>query len=525
MLFLEDNAFLASVCIFDSTIGIFPFYTTISVKLLSFCRNLCTKLRNQVLEDLKEFVNLITSSSSVVYRHCNTRKVSCARKWDRYDGIQKTLGPKFQQDDITARYSMNRRGFFTSPSTLANRTAPTAADFPHYEEKEFFKFKVLHRSSRSSARVGIIETPHGSIDTPGFVAVATNGALKAVDWNTADMAGLQLAFANTYHLMLHPGEGVIADAGGLHNFIGRKERPLITDSGGFQVFSLAYGTVHQELHSIKRAGSSNGVGKGSNLRSGNLVQKIDESGVKFRSYRDGKLLHLSPESSIEAQKKIGADIILPLDQLTPFHVDGQSLAQATNRSHRWEARSLKTHIENPKQQAIYGIVHGGPDLLLRQHSATYISSLPFDGIAIGGTMGRNHSEMINIFRSTIKHLQRDLRPIHVLGIADPISAPHLVSLGADTMDSCYATRVGRHGSLLTKNGIMRVAASINKTNYNVPAIESCDCHTCQNYSLAFLHHLVKSHEPLASTLCSLHNIHFMCKLFEEIRSKIKKNEL
>ena len=395
--------------------------------------------------------------------------------------------------------------------------------FPLFAENKSFRFKILHKSTKSSARLGLIETPHGTVETPGFVAVATNGALKAVDWSAANAAGLQLAFANTYHLLLHPGADAVAQAGGLHRFINRPNHPLITDSGGFQVFSLAHGTVHEELQSLKRARRLGTVGD--RHRKGNLVERVDESGVLFRSYRDGTRLLLSPESSIEAQKKLGADIILPLDQLTPFHVDEKELVQALDRSHRWEARSLLAHLEDPRHQAIYGIVHGGSDPTLRRRSALYVSDLPFDGLAIGGALGRTRKDMLDIIKHTMQCLKDDGRPVHVLGIADPFSATQLASMGIDTMDSCYATRVGRHGGLLTDQGTVKVAVGENKTKYGLPALESCDCHTCRHHSLGYLYHLVKSREPLAAALCSLHNIHFMCKMFEEIRNKIKRNEL
>jgi queuine tRNA-ribosyltransferase len=395
---------------------------------------------------------------------------------------------------------------------------PPASSFPPFAAKDYFRFKVLHESTISRARVCRIETPNGSIDTPGFVAVGTNAALKAVPFSWADASGLQLAFANTYHLLLHPGADVVAAAGGLHAFMGRPGRPLITDSGGFQVFSLAYGTVHDELHSLKRS-----AGGASLTRRGNLVQRIDEEGVVFKSYRDGTAMMLSPESSVAAQKKLGADIILPLDQLAPYHVDDRGLRIATARSHRWEARSLMAHLEDVKEQAMFGIVHGGSDLQLRAHSAMYVSSLPFDGTAIGGALGQHQAEMLSIVKASMALIPRD-KPVHVLGIADPKSSAALASLGVDTMDSCFATRVGRHGGLLTNDGTLRVAAGYNKHAHRSP-VNGCECITCRSHSLSYLHHLVKAREPLAATLISLHNIHFMCEHFRRLRERILRNEL
>ena len=197
------------------------------------------------------------------------------------------------------------------------------------------QFEVLHQSSKSRARVGRIHTPHGIIDTPGFVAVGTNGTLKSIDNEMVNQIGLQLMFCNTYHLMLQPGSEVVAKAGGLHKFINRKN-PIITDSGGFQVFSLAYGSVADELKS-----------KGTKKNDGSVL-KIDEDGVLFRSYRDGRKILLTPETSVKAQKDLGADIIIPFDELPPYHISSKRLIEALERTHRWEKRSLDEHLKKPQ---------------------------------------------------------------------------------------------------------------------------------------------------------------------------------
>ena len=379
---------------------------------------------------------------------------------------------------------------------------------------------MVHQSTKSAARVCRIETPHGIIETPGYVPVATNAALKAVDIHQADAIGCQLMFTNTYHLMLQPGAETIQEAGGIHKFTSRRpDRPFITDSGGFQVFSLAYGTVHEELnHSLKRSTTS--TSRASSTRQGNLVLKISEEGVTFRSYRDGTRMTLSPETSIAAQKAIGADIILPLDELPPYHISEEALAASVARSHRWEGRSLLAHLQQPLQQACYGIIHGGSNMDLRRHSASYISSLPFDGLAVGGALGRDSDELFTIMQATMGWLRpHDHRPIHVLGIADPHNIPKLAQLGCDTFDSCHATRVGRHGGLLTDNGILRVVAAGNK-NAHRPPVDGCACPTCSQHTLSYLHHLVKAKEPVAATLCSVHNISYMCTLMEKLRAAI-----
>jgi hypothetical protein len=212
------------------------------------------------------------------------------------------------------------------------------SDFPDwaYEPRSFFRFEILHESKKSGARVGRIHTPHGAVDTPGFVAVATNGALKAVDFRDADEAGQQLVFCNTYHLLLHPGSEIIRDAGGIHKFTNRNE-PFITDSGGFQVFSLAYGSVHEELSSkgeLKRARVKKGPAGKKGFRPeviGKDAVKVTEEGALFRSYRDGSKFMLTPETTVQAQKDIGADIIIPLDELPPYHIDRQVLSESVDR--------------------------------------------------------------------------------------------------------------------------------------------------------------------------------------------------
>ncbi len=239
-----------------------------------------------------------------------------------------------------------------------------------------FRFEILHVSQKSRARVGRIHTPHGIIDTPGFVAVGTNGTLKALDNHLVNEIGLQLMFCNTYHMMVQPGSHVVKAAGGLHNFI-QRTGPIITDSGGFQVFSLAYGSVADELK-----------GKGKRKSDGSVL-KITEEGVLFRSYRDGRKLLLTPETSIEAQKDLGADIIIPLDELPPYHIDPKALRDSLDRTHRWEKRSLEAHLRNPQNQAIYAVIHGGVDLALRKESCEFLTSLPFDGYAVGGSLGKN----------------------------------------------------------------------------------------------------------------------------------------
>lgn len=373
-----------------------------------------------------------------------------------------------------------------------------------------FKFEVIHQSTCSKARVGRIHTPHGVIDTPNFVAVGTNGTLKALSNVLVDEIGLQLMFCNTYHLLLQPGPEIVRQAGGLHPFINRK-LPLITDSGGFQVFSLAYGSVHDEL---KSKGKKKGDG---------CVLKIDEEGVIFRSYRDGRKIILTPESSIQTQKDLGADIIIPLDELPPYHIEKEDLKKSLARTHRWEKRSLETHLNNPKNQAIYAVVHGGVDPELRSLSAKTLTDMPFDGFAIGGSVGKNKQELKEVVAFT-RPLLPDDKPNHLLGIGDLSSLMELIPLGIDTFDSSYPTKAARHGLLLTRQGGLKIEQKKYSMQFE-PIEKECSCYTCQHYSLAYLHHLFKAKELTALSLATIHNLHFMVKTMAECRKRILEDAL
>lgn len=373
-----------------------------------------------------------------------------------------------------------------------------------------FFFEPIHSSKKSRARVGRIHTPHGIIDTPGFVGVGTNGTLKSIDSIATEEAGLQLMFCNTYHLMLQPGTEVVKNAGGLHKFMNRKN-PIITDSGGFQVFSLAYGSVADELKS-----------KGTKKTDGTVL-KITEDGVVFRSYRDGSKLELTPETSIQAQKNLGADIILCFDELPPYHIEERALKASLARTHRWEERSLKEHQKNPNSQALYAIIHGGIDEDLRKKSCDFLTNLPFDGYAVGGSLGKTKEEMRVMLSKTMPRLPLD-KPNHLLGIGDLESLSMCVPLGVDTFDSSYPTRAARHGFLLSKKGPVKVIKKAYAEAF-VPIEEDCTCSTCQNFTLAYIHHLFKAREATCLTLASIHNLHFMVKLMDSYREKILRDEI
>src|SRR3989338_5512336 len=373
------------------------------------------------------------------------------------------------------------------------------------------KFELIHQSKKSRASVGKIHTPHGIIDTPNFVSVGTNGSIKSLDSLTVENLGVQLLFCNTYHLILQPGSKLVQAAGGLHKFIHRTQ-PIITDSGGFQVFSLAYGSVANELKS-----------KGTKKTDGSVV-KITEDGVLFRSYRNGDKIFLTPESSIQAQKELGADIMVSFDELPPYHMDPKALELSLERTHRWEKRSLDAHLSHTNNQALYAVIHGGLDINLRKKSTEYLANLPFDGFGIGGSLGKNRPEMVDMLTQLMPCVPTE-RPNHLLGIGDLPSIQDCVPLGVDTFDSSYPTKAARHGTILT----------IQSTHFNVtrsrfalhlrPLVDDCTCHTCQNYTAAYIHHLFKAHEPTAMSLASVHNLHIMVQMMAEYRRRILEDKI
>ncbi|MDF2550353.1 MAG: tgt [Chlamydiales bacterium] len=366
-------------------------------------------------------------------------------------------------------------------------------------------FELLHQSKHSKARVGRLHTPHGIIDTPSFVAVGTNATVKALDSETVSALGTDLLFCNTYHLMLQPGTSVVREAGGLHRFMNRT-KPIITDSGGFQVFSLNYGSVASEL---KSSGQKKGEGH---------VLKISEDGVLFRSYRDGQKILLTPETSVLAQKDLGADLIIPFDELPPYHMPYEDLLKSLDRTHRWEKRSLEEHQKNPAGQRMYAVIHGGIDLELRKKSAEILSDLPFDGFAIGGSLGKNRQELFQVTNFTTDYLPPSA-PRHLLGIGDLESLNQCVLYGIDTFDSSYPTKCARHGVLLTDQGPLKVTRAGAATAFS-PPVEGCPCPTCSKYSLAYLCHLFKANESTAGVLASIHNIYYMNALMRQWRARI-----
>jgi len=253
------------------------------------------------------------------------------------------------------------------------------------------------------------------------------------------------------------------------------------------------------------------------------VLDINEEGVLFRSYRNGDQILLTPESSVAAQKDLGADIIIPLDELPPYHVSNCKLKESLDRTHRWEKRSLDTHLRNKNNQAMYGVIHGGVDKKMRKESCELLTKLDFDGFAVGGSLGKNRQEMFDLLDYMMPLLPED-KPNHLLGIGDLSSLENCIKMGIDTFDSSYPTRCARHGLLFTRDGYKKIVQASYK-NYFKPIEEGCSCMTCRHYSVAYLHHLFKAKELTGYMLASIHNLHFMVQLMADYRLRILNDEL
>ena len=391
------------------------------------------------------------------------------------------------------------------------------------------KFTVEKKDQGLLARAGKIETEHGVIETPAFVPVATQAAFKGVTPEVAKTVGTQVIFANTFHLHLSPGESIVKSAGGLHKFM-NWSGPIMTDSGGFQVFSLgaAYGqgvskvttnSPQQNFHRFTHllAGSD----ADENFAGASSLVKIDDNGVDFRSPRDGSLHRLTPESSIAIQHDLGADIILAFDECTTPQASDAYQTTALERTHRWAKRSLDKHKNLGGEQALFGIIQGGRVPELRELSAKFMSTLGVDGFAIGGSFSKE--DIGAVVALVNRQLPLD-RPRHLLGIGEVEDIFAGVASGVDTFDCVTPTRLGRHGTVETKEGRINLVSSQFATDFN-PIETDCVCPTCQNYTRAYLSHLFRSREMLSTTLASTHNLYFFATLLAQIRQAILHDTL
>ncbi|MDR1561065.1 MAG: tRNA guanosine(34) transglycosylase Tgt [Holosporaceae bacterium] len=378
-----------------------------------------------------------------------------------------------------------------------------------------FRFDVISVADR--ARCGILKTSRGEIRTPAFVFCGTKASVKAVTPQQLKEVNTQIILSNTYHLFSYPGAEHIKMLGGLHKFMGW-DKPMFTDSGGFQIFSLGYGSVANEIK-----GKRSGIPK---------LIKVDERGAVFKSYWDGNTQLLTPEKSIKIQRDLGADFIVSFDECTPYRIEKKRTEESMERSHRWEKRSLDAFEQfNDYSQALYGIVQGGIYADLRKRSAEFVSDNPFFASAIGGTLGATKEQMYEVIEMAMNGLNIS-RPIHLLGIGGIVDIFKGVALGIDTFDCVHPTRIARHGGALVKSqyrdGSSREHINLKKSTYkndDSPIELDCNCLTCRSFSRAYLHYLLKANELLALQAITIHNIKFMNALMEEIRSGITQNNL
>ena len=362
-----------------------------------------------------------------------------------------------------------------------------------------------------SARTGRLRTPHGDVATPAFVPLATRGSVKGLLAGEVAELGYEMVLGNTYHLMLAPGSERIASFGGLHSFMGWKGA-IITDSGGFQIFSLAQGTVADEIKGSRSRPPLDGG-----------VLEIGEQGVRFRSYIDGSEQFLSPERSMEVQAELGSDIALVLDECTPYHVDRDYTAASMERTHRWLDRCLRWHDElGPPEQAVFGIVQGGIHEDLRRESAAAVSAAAVDGLAIGGTLGRDKAQMRAVLEITLQALPPDA-PKHLLGIGEPDDVVDGIGRGTDCFDCAVPTRLGRHGMALAPLPEHRYRYDLRnrrEADQRGPLVEGCPCPACTQLSRGYVHYLSRAKELTGVRLITLHNLVYCERLVSGAREAI-----
>jgi queuine tRNA-ribosyltransferase len=373
--------------------------------------------------------------------------------------------------------------------------------------------QILHRDPGSQARAGVLRCSHGEIRTPAFVPLATKGTVKGLEAREVAALGYDMVLGNTFHLFLEPGADLVEHFGGLHDFMGWR-RPIITDSGGFQVFSMGYGTVADEIKGRAPMGPD---------RMGRVVS-IEEEGVRFRSYIDGSERFIGPETSMAVQAKLGSDIALVFDECTPFHVDRDYTARSTERTHRWLERCLAWHDEHgPAGQLVYGIIQGGVYEDLRVESAQHVAAQPVDGIAIGGSLGADKAQMYEVVGWSIGAID-DARPRHLLGIGDIDDLIRGVELGVDTFDCAMPTRLGRHGVAIVPDPERRWRVDLTAARHREddgPIMDGCPCAACRNgHSRGYLRYLVKNKELTGARLLTLHNLAYVARLMAGLRGAI-----
>jgi len=354
-----------------------------------------------------------------------------------------------------------------------------------------FSYQVLERSSDSAARLGRLQTRHGTVNTPVFMPVGTQATVKTLTPDELIRAGAEIILSNTYHLYLRPGTDVIAAAGGLHQFMGW-DRPILTDSGGFQVFSL-----------------------------GDL-RKISEDGVEFRSHLDGSRHFIGPEDAVRIQMDLGADIIMAFDECAPYPAEREYVKRSKDMTSRWADRCRKAHTRT--DQAMFGIIQGGMFHDLRRESAEEITAMGFPGYAVGGlSVGEPKPLMYEILDELVPHMPKD-KPRYLMGVGSPDALVEGVLRGIDMFDCVLPTRIARHGTVLTRTGRFSIRDLPYARDFQ-PIEEGCGCYTCQRHSRAYIRHLLKAKEMLGYRLTTIHNIHCLLALMADVREAIRQDRI
>jgi len=351
-------------------------------------------------------------------------------------------------------------------------------------------FEVRHTDGGSAARQSVLTTSHGEVETPAFMPVGTAGAVKGITPQQLKESGAEIILANTYHLILRPGVDVVEKLGGLHKLMAW-DRPILTDSGGYQVFSLS------------------------------SLTKIDDDGVEFASHVDGAKIYLNAEIAIKIQNRLAADIIMCFDQCTPFPADPAQLKKAVERTIRWARCAKETH--NNPNQLLFAIVQGGTDPELRTYCVSELVKVGFDGYAIGGlSVGEGHDNMIKTTTHTAQHLPED-KPRYLMGVGTPADIIAAVGAGIDMFDCVLPTRNGRNAFAFTEDGPLRLRNNAHISDAE-PVESACDCYCCRNFSRASLRHFFNCGEMLGPILLSMHNLRFYQRLMAKIRLALKKGE-
>jgi queuine tRNA-ribosyltransferase len=377
-------------------------------------------------------------------------------------------------------------------------------------------FEIIKKIDGTLARAGILKTPHGEIQTPAFVTVGTKATVKALTPVHIKELQAQVVLANTYHLYLQPGQEIIKAAGGFGKFM-NWHGPTMTDSGGFQAFSLgaAFGT------SVSKVASGESISNKTEIQSfagKSQMARITEDGVEFKSFLDGSKHFFTPERSMEIQWDLGADMIFAFDECTSPHADFAYQKRALDRTYRWAERCIQRHeeLDTDKVQALFGVVQGGRFQELREEAARTIGALPFDGFGIGGSFNKDD---LGSAVGWVNAILPEDKPRHLLGIGEPLDLFDAVEQGCDLFDCIAPTRMGRHGTLHTTTGKINLKNRKFTTDFT-PIETGCTCYTCVNHTRAYLAHLFRADEMLAGTLASIHNLHFLLRLVEKMRAAI-----